>query len=158
LVSWQFVDTLGGDTGYIALDVAYGAGAHIVLVPEYDFEMDWLGARLMDAVAREKHALVVLSEGVKQIPQFEAEIPRLTGVRLRYTRLGHAQRGGIVTHRDRMLAHQFARAAYDALKQGATSGIAVVRDDRVQVLDYFLTNIPIPPPDRRLYDLINGRS
>ncbi len=150
------VETLGGDTGYIALAVAYGAGAHVALVPEYDFEDAWLGERIKDAIARERHALVVLSEGVKQIPQFAEMIPRLTGVRLRYTRLGHAQRGGHVTHRDRVLAQAMARTAYFALKDGTQTGITTVRGGQVALADYNLADLELPPPNRTLYDIING--
>lgn len=150
------VETLGGDTGYLALEIAQGAGAHLVLLPEYEFEDAWLGTRLRDAIDREAHALVVLSEGVSKIPQFETLIPQLTGVRLRYTRLGHAQRGGTVTHKDRLLADQLARLTYASLRNGAQAGITVVRDQRVQLVDYALEDKTLSPPDRHRYNLING--
>ena len=57
------VETLGGPTGYIALDVGFAAGAHAVLLPEYDFEMTWLAQRLKQAIEADGFAFVVLSEG-----------------------------------------------------------------------------------------------
>lgn len=150
------VETLGGDTGYIALAVADGAGAHAVLLPEYEFSLEWFGERLKDAIAREQHALVVLSEGVKAIPQFEEAIPRLTGVRLRYTKLGHAQRGGHVSHIDRVLAGDFARTAYTALRAGARHGIVIVRDGTVILSEDGSTASPLSLPDRATYARING--
>ncbi|MEO0565018.1 MAG: 6-phosphofructokinase, partial [Chloroflexota bacterium] len=150
------VETLGGDTGYLALAVAHGAGAHLALLPEYDFSDDWLGERLKAAISQEKHALVVLSEGVKAIPRFPGLIPEITGVRLRYTRLGHAQRAGMVTHRDRVFAGQCAAMAYEALRSNVQSGTIVVRGGEPQLLDYDLADEVLPPPDRALYDQING--
>jgi len=150
------VETLGGDTGYLALAVAHGAGAHLALLPEYDFTDEWLGERLKDAITRELHALVVLSEGVQRIPEFPDLIPALTGVRLRYTRLGHAQRAGTVTHRDRVFAGQCATIAYDALRDGVRSGIIAVRENTPQILDYDLSDLDLAPPDRDLYDKVNG--
>ncbi|MEL6149152.1 MAG: 6-phosphofructokinase [Chloroflexota bacterium] len=150
------VETLGGDTGYIALDVAMGAGAHAVLVPEYDYSDEWLAHRLRDAIESDGHALVVLSEGVKKIPQMPEMIPRMTGVRLRYTRLGHAQRGGTVSHADRRLAMDMARLAHHALRRGITSGTVIVRNGQMMVYEDDIQNFELSPPNRAEYDFVNG--
>src|SRR5579859_3361380 len=59
------VETLGGNTGFLALEVALGARADIVLMPEYESSPDWLHRRLIRAVERQGYALIVLSEGVE---------------------------------------------------------------------------------------------
>lgn len=150
------VETLGGDAGFLALDIGYASGAHVVLLPEYTFELEWLAERLKAAVAADGYALAVLSEGVKTIPQFEAEIPRLTGIRLRYTKLGHAQRGGMASHIDRRLAADMSRQAYDALRHGVSAGVIVVRDHQVQLHQGVLSTAHRSLPDRALYDFVNG--
>lgn len=150
------VETLGGDTGYIALAVARGSGAHAVLVPEYDYDDEWLAARLKAAIAQDGYALAVLSEGVPKIPQLPEMIPRLTGIRLRYTRLGHAQRGGVVSHIDRLLALDMARAAYDGFLRGVKFGTVIVRGDQVMLYEDGLANFELSPPNRAQYDFING--
>ncbi|MCZ7543825.1 MAG: 6-phosphofructokinase [Anaerolineae bacterium] len=78
------VETLGGDTGFLALQIALGAGAHAVLIPEYAFDQAWLNRRLADAVAREGYALLVLSEGVPEsrtLAQTIAEQTQISGAR-----------------------------------------------------------------------------
>ncbi|GAB4510978.1 MAG: 6-phosphofructokinase [Anaerolineae bacterium] len=150
------VETLGGDTGYLALEVAAGAGAHLALLPEYEpYDEMWLAARLQYAIATYGHALVVLSEGVKIIPRLEEMIPRLTGVRLRYTKLGHAQRGGITTHLDRRLAFDMARLAHVAFNNGIQMGVVVVQQGQPTLNTHRLPETK-ELPDKALHDWING--
>jgi 6-phosphofructokinase 1 len=120
------IETLGGDTGYLALDIAYATGAQAVLIPEYDFEITWFAERLKDAAKNDGFAIAILSEGVKIIPQLPEAIPRLTGIRLRYTRLGHSQRGGSVSHIDRRLASEMAQIAYTAFQDGIKNSAIIV--------------------------------
>lgn len=150
------VETLGGDTGYIALAVAAGSGAHAVLVPEYEFTDEWLRQRILQSIELHGHALVVLSEGVPNGVELDTKIPALTGIRVRYTRLGHAQRGGIVSHIDRVLAHNMAYLAYTGFRSGIRSGTVIVRSDIAQLREGPLPVEPAPPPDYDLYRLING--
>lgn len=150
------VETLGGDTGFLALDVAYATGVHAVLVPEYDFDMGWLAGRLKSAIDQDGFALAVLSEGVKAIPQMPDAIPRLTGIRLRYTRLGHAQRGGTVSHIDRRLASEMACIAHDAFHNGVSSGAVVVRDGRALLHEGDFGRETKSSPDRQQYEFVNG--
>lgn len=150
------VETLGGHTGYIALEVAYSTGAQIVLVPEYDVSLEWFGERLKQVIVADGHALVVLSEGVDFIPQLPEAIPRLTGVRLRYTRLGHAQRGGDVSYRDRHFAHEVSRLTYQAFADGVQIGTLIVRDGMTQLYQGVLGGEQKAPPNREIYNYINN--
>ena len=150
------VETLGGDTGFLALAVAQGAGAHAVLVPEFTYSDDALSARLVASVARYGYALLVLSEGVPAARALADDIPRWTQMRVRDTRLGHAQRGGRASHGDRVLAAQSAHLAYHALRDGLSAGTVVVRDGRVMMHPRTLEGLPAPAPDRALYERING--
>jgi 6-phosphofructokinase 1 len=150
------VETLGGDTGFLALEIGSAAGAHTVLVPEYQFDMDWFAQRLKSSIAREGFALVVLSEGVKAIPDMPEAIPRLTGIRLRYTKLGHSQRGGDVTHADRKLATEMAQIAHQAFRSGITSGTVIVQNGQTVLYQGTFGLEKKAPPDRQLYNLVNG--
>lgn len=150
------VETLGGDTGYLALEIGYGAGAQIVLIPEYEVSLEWVGERLKEVFAKDGYALAVLSEGVSFIPQLPEAIPRLTGVRLRYSCLGHAQRGGSVSHRDRYLAYEMSRIAYQAFRDGVQTGTVVVRSGRIILYEGMLGDEQKPPPDYDRYAFINN--
>lgn len=150
------LETLGGDAGLLALDIALGVGADCVLLKEYDYDVNWLGQRLQKAVARQGYALVVHSEGARDSRTLPDIIYKITGIRVRDTRLGHAQRGAPPTHLDRMLAVQMAKIAYSALSNGVKVGVVVVRDGRVQLHEGTLEGLHTPMPDRTLYDSING--
>lgn len=150
------VETLGGHTGYIALEVAAGAGAQAVLVPEIEASLEWFAERLKDVIEVESYALAVLSEGVDFIPQLAEAIPRLTGIRLRYTKLGHAQRGGSVSHRDRVMALEMSQIAHKALTEGIQIGTVIVRDAQTQLFEGALSGETKAPPDYARYAQING--
>ena len=111
---------------------------------------------IKDVIRVHEHALVVLSEGVPTIPNLADDIPRLTGIRLRYVRLGHAQRGGKASHRDRVLAHAMADMAYQALKDGVRVGVMLVREGRLQLYDGQISEFDLVPPDYTRYATING--
>lgn len=150
------VETLGGNTGYLALAVAHGAGAHAALLPEYDFDPIWLGERLKAGVERDGYGLVVLSEGVKAARTLFDDLPRWTGIRARDVRLGHAQRGSAPTHRDRVVASEMAALAYGTLKAGVQLGVTVMRGGRVTLHEGALSYAAHLPPDKALYRSING--
>lgn len=149
------VETLGGNTGYLALAIAYAAGAQTVLVPEYELSLEWLGQRLKETTTRDGYALVVLSEGVSIIPQLEEAIPRLTGIRLRYTRLGHAQRGGDVSHFDRVVAHEMSRLAYTGFKDNVQIGTIIMQSGQLSLFEGKLSGEIKAPPDLDQYKFIN---
>jgi 6-phosphofructokinase 1 len=150
------IETLGGSTGFLALAIALGAGAHAVLIPEYPYAKSWLRERLVEAVARDGYGLLVLSEGVAAARSLADDIPRWTKIRVRDTRLGHAQRGAFPSHRDRVLAVSMAEQAYRALRGGATQGTVVVRGGSVSFDPATCEHFDPPQPDRAVYNAING--
>jgi 6-phosphofructokinase 1 len=152
------VETLGGDTGFLALDIAFAADADAVLVPEYDYTQDWLSRRLLDAVQRRGHALVVLSEGAKDSRTLADTLPTHVGMRVRDVRLGHAQRGSTPTYQDRKLAAEMAQMAFEALHSGVQCGVTVVRSGLVTLHEGTLDGFAKPLPNRALYDRVNGLS
>ncbi|MCY4538151.1 MAG: 6-phosphofructokinase [Chloroflexi bacterium] len=150
------VETLGGDSGYLALAIAYACGADAVLLPEYDFGMGWLAERLKITVARRGYALVLLSEGVTGAERLADEIPNITGIRVRLTRLGHAQRGAAVSHIDRQRAVDMSRIAYDALKRGLRAGTVLSRDGALTLQAGKGSDAGKPTPDYQQYAFVNG--
>lgn len=152
------VETLGGNTGFIALNVALAARAQVVLIPEYEYSNEWLSQRLQQIVIRDNYALIVLSEGVAGSRTIAPDIREWTGMYCRDTRLGHGQRGAIPTHQDRLLAVQMARAAYEALRGGEKAGMAAVRQGNVTRATSAVAGLPPRVPDRQSYNDVNGLS
>lgn len=149
------IETLGGKTGYIALNVAYGTGAHAVLLPEYEYTHEWLGQHLAKVMERKAFAIVVLPDGVNAIPQMSEIIPKLTGTPLHYIQLGHAQRGTSVSFLDRQLAYDMARVTYQSLREGTNAGIIAFRKGTVELTPTEHVLEDAPPPNRQLYNFIN---
>lgn len=148
------VETLGGNTGYLALAIAEGTGAHAVLLPEYDYDEEQIAARLRAAAEAQGFALLVLSEGARGARTLAETLPERVGMRVRDVRLGHAQRGGTPTHRDRVFARQAADLAFETIRAGQ-SGVVVARGGALHVVEALPSERPLP--DRALYDRINGR-
>lgn len=149
------METLGAPSGHLALAVAYAAGAHAAMLPEYEIDMAWLCARLRSCVAQEGYALAVASEAVADIDRLAAEIPRRTGIRLRYTRLGHAQRGADASHFDRCAARDMSRLARSAFAAGIRVGVIVRRDGAFALHEGPLPDAAKAPPDFDRYCRIN---
>ena len=151
------VETLGGNTGMLALDIAYAAGAHAVLVPEYAFDLASVSRRIiLKALKRDRFALIVLSEGIPNARTFPEDFFKLTGDKVRDTRLGHAQRAVAPSHTDRLLAMRMAEAAYAALRGGTMWGTVVAQANQIIMYYGDLRKLPPRLPDRRRYDTING--
>ncbi len=149
------LQTLGAPSGHLALAIAYASGAHLALLPEYPLEIDWLAQRLTQVVADDGCALIVISEAYPGINSLLSEIPRRTGIRVRYTDLGHAQRGADVSHRDGCVARDMSRLAWRAFKDGIHNGALIMRDGALRLHQGSLPSEKKPPPDRRLYEFVN---
>lgn len=150
------VETLGGYTGFIAMDIAYVVGAHALLIPEYDFDLARVAKQLQAAVDRYQVGLVVLSEGITDSPTFAEQMQNRIGERVRATVLGHGQRGTTPDHQDRKLAVQMTECAYQALRANKRVGTVVVKDGRVQLHEGTISTFPRRVPDRAIYDSINA--
>lgn len=150
------VETLGGDCGNLALAIAYASDADAVLVPEYDFCLDWLADRLKTALADNGTALAVLCEGVKNIERIVEEIPKLTGSRVRFSKLGHAQRGGDVSHHDRVVARDMCRLAFGAFKSGVSTATVISVQGSLRLHRGVLPEGCKFQPDYDRYAFVNG--
>jgi 6-phosphofructokinase 1 len=150
------VETLGGSTGFLALDIARTAGAHAVLIPEYDYGESWLVDRLKWAIREHKLALLVLSEGIQSSRTLVDEMQQRHNLRIRDTRLGHGQRGTIPGHRDRWLALAMVRAAYAGLRDGVKSGMVAMQNGQIILCEGMAADFPARQPDRSTYNQING--
>lgn len=125
------VEVMGRDSGFIALAVGLGGGAEVVIVPEIPFSLDDICDRVEDSHRRGKRAtIIVVSEGPRTggvTPVAEALTARLK-VQARVVVLGHVQRGGAPTARDRLLASRMGADAVKAILDGA--GPSLIGEER----------------------------
>ena len=106
------VEVMGRGAGYLALEAGIAVGATSIIVPEveYDIERDVIARIREFQKTGKKHFIVIVAEGVGGTAEIAKKIEAETGVESRATILGHVQRGGSPTARDRIMASQMARA------------------------------------------------
>ncbi|MDR1567088.1 MAG: 6-phosphofructokinase [Streptococcaceae bacterium] len=150
------VEVMGRGAGDIALWAGVACGADDIIVPEYNFDVNEVVERINAGHRRgKKHTLIVLAEGVMGGTEF-AEKLKAAGDQsdLRVSILGHIQRGGSPTARDRVLASKFGAYAVQLLKEGR--GGRAVGISKEKMVDYdiidALTNHK-HEADLSLYDL-----
>ena len=130
------VEVMGHHAGYIALNVGIATGALAVLLPErpFDFERDILQRMRQTQVTGKKHFIIIVSEGVTDAQTLANQIQAATGVDSRATVLGHIQRGGSPTVRDRVNASLMGYHAVDLLDKGIYNRVVALSGGKI--VDY----------------------
>ena len=148
------VEVMGRHTGWIAVHSGIAGGADVILIPEQPVDFDDVCNEIASRHAKGKNfSIVVVSEGCElpgaedkgEVDQFGhrllakrgvgerlgEEIESRTGYETRVTVLGHIQRGGSPTARDRILATRFGLKAADLVVEGSYGQMAALRGDAV---------------------------
>ena len=130
------VEVMGRNAGYIALNVAIASGAMAVLLPEKEFDMqrDILDKIVETQKTGKRHFIIIVAEGVGHAQEIANEIQARTGIDSRATILGHVQRGGSPTLRDRVNASAMGYQAVCLLEQGKYNRIVGMKGEKL--VDY----------------------
>ena len=130
------VEVMGRNAGYIALNVGIATGALAILIPErpYDLDHDIISRMNQTQKTGKKHFIVIVAEGVGHAQELANEIQARTGIDSRATGLGHVQRGGSPTLRDRVTASQMGYHAVNLLEKGIYNRVVAVSADKI--VDY----------------------
>ena len=130
------VEVMGRNAGYIALNVAIASGAMAVLLPEKEFDMqrDILDKIVETQRTGKRHFIVIVAEGIGHSQEIANEIQARTGIDTRATILGHVQRGGSPTLRDRVNASAMGYHAVCLLEQGKYNRIVGMKGENL--VDY----------------------
>jgi len=130
------VEVMGRHCGDIALHAGLGGGAEIILVPEMPLNMNSVFKKLKQNKEKGKlSGIVVLAEGVGCADEFAKEIEAKTKMSVRSTVLGHMQRGGSPSSRDRYLGTSMGIHAVRLLSQGKSSRIVGIKNERIFDVD-----------------------
>ena len=126
------VEIMGRDAGHLAVYVGLATGATAVLVPELpiDFERDVIEKIRAARLNGFTHYMIVVAEGAAKVMEVAEKIKEGTGLDPRVTVLGHIQRGGSPTARDRVTATRMGYYAVSALAAGKTNRIICIRDGK----------------------------
>ncbi|ANU11394.1 6-phosphofructokinase [Planococcus antarcticus DSM 14505] len=132
------VEVMGRDAGDLALWAGLAGGAETILIPEETYDIDEMIVRLQKGRDRGKrHSIIIVAEGVMGGNELADLIKEKADIETRVSVLGHIQRGGSPTARDRVLGSLFGARAVEVLLNGG-GGRAIGMKNH-QVVDYDMT-------------------
>lgn len=130
------VEVMGRDSGYLAIRVALSGGAEDVLIPEIKFNMNKICREINAARKKGKVSwILIVAEGAGSAHDIARIIENKTGYETRVTVLGHIQRGGRPTARDRVLAARLGAEAVELLLRGKSDKMVGIVADEVKVVN-----------------------
>lgn len=129
------VEVMGRNAGYIAVNTGIACGATCIIVPEVPWSIEAVCNKIkMTRETGKHHFIVVVSEGVGNSSEIAKQIEHITGVESRATILGHVQRGGSPTIRDRVAASQLGYFAVQLLSEGKGNRVVGIQNNKI--VDY----------------------
>ena len=157
-----FVEVMGRDAGFLALNGAIAAGAEAAIIPEFNTEVDQLEQFIENGFRKSKSSSIVLvaeseitggamhyAERVKnEYPQYD----------VRVTILGHLQRGGRPTAHDRIIASRMGVASIEALMEGQRNVMIGIDDDKIVYVPFAKAIKNDKPIDKELVNVLNELS
>ena len=156
-----FVEMMGRDAGFLAQNSAIACGAEAAIIPEEMTDVDQL-AQFMERGIRKskKSCIVIVSESQKcgalyYADRVKKEFPEFD---VRVSILGHLQRGGVPSARDRILASRTGVGAIEALKQGQRNVMVGVRNNEVVLVPFTECIRTDKPFDKKLIKVLNELS
>ncbi len=157
-----FIEVMGRNAGFLALNGALASGAEAAIIPEISTEVDQLAELIENGFRKSKNSSIVLvaespitggamglAERVrKEYPQYDTRV----------TILGHLQRGGSPTALDRILASRMGAAAIDALLEGQRNVMIGDRNDQIVYVPFSKAIHNDKPIDRDLLETLRRLS
>ena len=157
-----FVEVMGRDAGFLALNGAIAAGAEAAIIPEFNTEVDQLEEFINNGFRKSKSSSIVLvaeseitggamhyAERVKnEYPQYD----------VRVTILGHLQRGGRPTAHDRIIASRMGVASIQALMEGQRNVMIGIENDQIVYVPFAKAIKNDKPIDHELVSVLNELS
>ncbi|ALC89692.1 6-phosphofructokinase [Bacillus sp. FJAT-18017] len=134
------IEVMGRDAGDIALWAGLAGGAETILIPEENYDVKDIVDKLRRGNERgKKHSIIVIAEGVGSGVDLARELKELTDFDTRVSVLGHIQRGGSPTVRDRVLASRLGARAVELLIEG--KGGRAVGIEKNSIVDYDIIEV-----------------
>ena len=157
-----FVEVMGRDAGFLALNGAIAAGAEAAIIPEFNTEVDQLEEFINNGFRKSKSSSIVLvaeSEitggAMHYAERVKNEYPQND---VRVTILGHLQRGGRPTAHDRIIASRMGVASIQALMEGQRNVMIGIENDQIVYVPFAKAIKNDKPIDRELVSVLNELS
>lgn len=153
------VEVMGRRAGYLALQTGIAVGATAILVPEVEHKVEDVIKKIRQTQKTgKKHFIIVVAEGVGGVEKIAEEIEKRTGIESRATVLGHVQRGGNPTVRDRVIATQMGYAAVKLLKDGIGNRVIGLKKGEIVNYDIYEALNMKKPFDDEMYEIAHTTS
>ena len=157
-----FIEVMGRDAGFLALNGAIASGAEAAIIPEISTKVDQLAELIQNGFRKSKNSSIVLvaespvTGGAMGLAErVEKEYP---GYDVRVSILGHLQRGGSPTAHDRILASRMGAAAIDALLEDQRNVMIGIRNDEIVYVPFSKAIKNDKPINRELLDTLRRLS
>ena len=157
-----FIEVMGRNAGFLALNGAIASGAEAAIIPEISTEVDQLAELIQNGFRKSKNSSIVL---VAESPITGGAMGLAERVRKEYpnydvrvTILGHLQRGGSPTAQDRILASRMGAAAVDALLEGQRNVMIGDANDQIVYVPFSKAIKNDKPIDRELLETLRRLS
>ncbi len=150
------VEVMGRRAGYIAVNVAAAVGAECAITLEEGYDLDVIIKKILaNRSSGKTHSIIIVSEGIGNSEQIARDIEERTGIESRATILGHVQRGGSPTLRDRIVATEMGYYAVELLEKGIGNRVIGLRDNKVYDVDIQEALTMTKPFDSKIYQILN---
>lgn len=148
------VEVMGRNAGFIAVNTGIACGATAILTVEEPFNLDKVIEKIEKTrKAGKQHFIIVVAEGIGGSNEIAKKIEEATGVETRATILGHVQRGGSPTLRDRVVATQMGYYAVELLEKGIGNRVVGLQKNSVVDFDIQEALSMKKPFEKELYDM-----
>ncbi|MCH5166048.1 MAG: 6-phosphofructokinase [Clostridiales bacterium] len=132
----SIIEVMGRNCGDLALYTGLCGGAEVIVLPEHKMTIDEIVKTLGGGMEHGKTSgIIVLAEGAGHADELKAELSDRTNMVVKSTRLGHVQRGGSPSCRDRYLGTCFGVHAVKLLKQGIGNRIVGIKNHKFYDMD-----------------------
>ncbi len=134
-----FVEVMGRDSGFLALNSAIASGAESVLIPETITDIEAIANQIKTQNKGRRSSIIIVAEGDEKggaIQIMEKIRPHLGDFKLRATILGHIQRGGSPSYYDRALATRSGIMAVELLMAGVSEKMVGIKADELITVDF----------------------
>ena len=156
-----FIEVMGRDAGFLAQNSAIACGAEAAIIPEEATDEDQLAEFMKRGIRKSKKScIVIVSESPKCGAMYYADRVKneFPGYDVRVSILGHLQRGGSPTARDRILASRTGVGAIEAILQGQRNVMIGVRNNEVVYVPFSEAIRSDKPMDKKLFKVLNELS
>lgn len=156
-----FVEVMGRDAGFLAQNAAIASGAEAAIIPEESTDVDQLAEFMKRGIRKSKKScIVIVSESPKCGAMYYAdrvknEFPEYD---VRVSILGHLQRGGTPSARDRILSSRFGVGAIEAIMQGQRNVMIGIRYNEIVYVPFSEAIRSDKPMDRKLIKVLEELS